>query len=88
MRPVLGDLGYAVYLMHGLVLPRPCGRRSPVIGGPPLAACWIALVAVAHLAWRFVELPARRGIVRAFDRRAAIAASRGRDAPRQPSPSS
>ncbi|MBK7333842.1 MAG: acyltransferase [Betaproteobacteria bacterium] len=86
----LGDLGYAVYLMHGLVLHAAVwpSLTASIGGAASLAAFWIALVAVAHLAWRFVELPARRGIVRAFDRRAAIAASRGRDAARQPSPSS
>ncbi len=86
----LGDLSYAVYLLHALLLHAPVWRTlSASIGGAAAAAAYpVALVAVAHLAWRFVETPARRGIVRAWARRADAASARARDAAPQPSTSS
>ena len=86
----LGDLSYAVYLLHGLVLHAAVwpSLTASIGGTGALAAFWVALLAVAHLAWRLVELPARRAVVRAVDRLAAPAQSRGPDIPGQPSPSS
>ena len=85
----LGDLSYAVYLLHALLLHAPVWRTlTASIGGAASAVAYaLALVALAHLAWRFVESPARRGIVRAFDRRAA-SAGRARGPAAQPSTSS
>lgn len=86
----LGELAYAVYLFHGLLLHVPLWPTlTASIGGPAsLAAYGIALIAFAHLAWRGVEVPARRAIVRAFDRRAAAAASRERASGGQAAPTS
>ena len=67
----LGDLAYGVYVLHIAVLTLDVWPRLATAAGPGVAAllCSAALLALAHAAWRLVELPARRAIVQAFDRR-------------------
>jgi peptidoglycan/LPS O-acetylase OafA/YrhL len=77
----LGDLSYAVYLLHVTVLlVVPWEALTATVGGPAAALGFVAALLVAsHLAWRYVELPARRAIVRAYERR--VGATRAAVAP-------
>ena len=62
----LGDLAYATYLLHLPLLHLSAWAAIVAAAGAPAAAAafWATLLGFAHLAWRFVELPARRAIVR------------------------
>lgn len=79
----LGDLSYATYLVHAPLASTPVWLPLvAAIGAIPAALAFAAaLLALAHLAWRGVELPARRAIVGAYDRRARRAAGDPRVAP-------
>ena len=69
----LGELGFAVYLLHLAVLfVVPWPRLTAAIGGVGSAAVFAtALLGVAYVAWRFVEVPARQALVRIYERRAS-----------------
>jgi peptidoglycan/LPS O-acetylase OafA/YrhL len=68
----LGDISYSVYLLHvpALIVAMMLAKRLGVLetGGPVVfGACYIgALLAAAHLSWRFVERPARSYFRRQF----------------------
>ncbi len=62
----LGNLSFAVYLLHvTLLIAIPWDALTRSLGGTAAALVFVAaLLAASHLAWRFVEGPARRAIVR------------------------
>ena len=67
----LGDLSYATYLLH-MPLLHAIGWSALVASlGRPLAGAvfWLSLLVAAHLAWRWIETPARHAIVGAWKRR-------------------
>lgn len=83
VRPLLwlGEISYSVYLVH-VVLLQPWLRFAQAgfekLGYPPLAArtalilgALAMVLLVANLTYRFVELPARKAIVRRFAARSA-----------------
>jgi peptidoglycan/LPS O-acetylase OafA/YrhL len=73
----LGDLAYGVYILHLPVLTLDVWPALAGAAGRGVAAalCAVTLLALAHAAWRIVELPARRAIVQAFERRRVRSAS-------------
>lgn len=79
LRPAvhLGDLSYATYILHIPLLHVVIALALVARVGPLAAAAlsWLALLLAAHLAWRSVELPARRAIVDAWRRRGATRAA-------------
>jgi peptidoglycan/LPS O-acetylase OafA/YrhL len=79
----LGNLSYAIYVLHIPVLVLdPWPRLAQDYGPwPAAAACALALLVVAHVAHIAIELPARRAIVRAYERRDAAAAARAAGLP-------
>jgi len=74
----LGNLGFAMYIAHlPFLTPDIWPRLVDAIGRWPAVGVFAAaLLALSHLLYRLVELPARRAIVRAYERRDAAAAAR------------
>jgi peptidoglycan/LPS O-acetylase OafA/YrhL len=63
----LGEISYAVYLLHFPLLQWYADRRDALAAIPPAVAYvawWAALLVAAELTWRFLEMPCRRAIVR------------------------
>jgi peptidoglycan/LPS O-acetylase OafA/YrhL len=81
----LGNLSFAVYVLHLPVMT--LGMWTSIIavagGGVAAAAYGVTLLALAHLAWRAVEVPCRHAITSAYDR---YASRRARVAERLPAP--
>jgi peptidoglycan/LPS O-acetylase OafA/YrhL len=67
----LGDLAYGVYILHLPLLTLNVWPSLATTAGRGVAALLVTLVllALAHVAWRLVELPGRHAIVQAFERR-------------------
>lgn len=69
----LGDLAFATYLLHVPLLRLAIWRELAERHGPALSMTvfWLVVLALAHIAWRWIEVPARRAIVRAGFRKAS-----------------
>ncbi|MEO8487712.1 MAG: acyltransferase [Betaproteobacteria bacterium] len=73
---LLGNLGFAVYIIHLPFLTLDWPRLAASIGRwPAVAVASAALLATALTLYRGVELPARRAIIRAYERREAAGAA-------------
>jgi peptidoglycan/LPS O-acetylase OafA/YrhL len=70
----LGEISYSIYMLHQVVL-RIIDARIPSmamnLSAARMSMLWILFIAVAYCVWRFIEIPARQGMLRAWDRRAS-----------------
>ena len=88
---LLGESSYSLYLSHSMVLSLVDHLLPGALAGINLsgwALLWLLLIGVALLSWAFVELPARRWILHAWDTRTADSVSVARPTHGEPSRSS
>jgi len=87
----LGEISYSVYLVHVVLLPSWSAVMGGLLGklgvGPVpartiiMAGGLVMVLAVATFTWRFVELPARKAILRCYGARQARAPEAALQAP-------
>lgn len=62
----LGEISYALYLIHYPILKLAWTKFPDAASGPGLILLFVLLLSVSHLLWQCVEAPARRAMTRRF----------------------